>query len=619
MGAVVEDVLATRLDLLNLSGYVGGIDTATRAVFGLGDALDGAAKKQLSFGIASGAVALGIASVLGKAVSKAGDLQQIEVGFKSVLGSAEAARAKMAELEQFSRFSPFDFQQSAAGAQQLLAMGVAGKDLIPIMTAAGNATAAAGKGNETFSRALLAIGQIKSKGTLQGDELLQLSEAGIPAMQILRDELKLTDAQMKNIGAAAIPADKAIAALVRGFNKKFGGAMAEQANTLTGSLSNLRDAGNKAWSDLGKPLVPWTTGVVKDVTAAIDWYNKLPEPIHAIGTAAGVAGAVGLGALSLGLIGATAYGKLLSFQVLKLQKEQLGGKGAAEKHGAAEQFLAQELGVAEAATLTFLPYLKDLEKAHWAAARAAEAQAAAEGRTGGGGSMNLPGSTKGKRGSVNLPDLGGKKNPGKTAVTTAEEILAAEEEAAAKAAGAAAKKGGLKLPKFGANTAAEAGEVAADAAKLGRGAKMAASAAEIGSHLKGGLPAIVADVAVNAALNAVPDTGSAGVTKHLAQGTLNGAVTGAMLGSFIPGIGNVAGGVIGGTIGGGMAGFEEWQKTQPKKAEAKADTNQAMLDEMKKQTELLAAIKAGGDNSPIGYKQVSQFEQRRALAKSIRV
>lgn len=623
MAAVVEDVLATRLSLLGLSQYTGGLGQAVQGLDLLGSKLDETAKKQLSYGVAAGAVSLGIGNALGKAVARAGDLQQIEVGFKSVLGSAEAARAKMAELEQFSAKSPFDFDQSAAGAQQLLAMGVAGKDLIPIMTAAGNATAAAGKDSQTFGQVLRAIGQIKTKGVLQGDELLQLSESGIPAMQVLQEELHLTSDQMRNLGKQAIPADVAIQALVNGLNRKFGGAMADQANTLTGSLSNLRDVSNKAWSDLGKPLVPWTTGAVKGVTDLIDAYNKAPEAVHNVGTAAAVAGTVGFGALGIGLVGATVYGKLLSIQVGRLQKDQLEGKTAAKGQGEAEWYLAEQLGVAEGATVSLIPHIRDLEKAHWDAARAAKAQATAEG---GGGAVNLPdlgggtGKGKGKSsgGAVSLPDLGGshgtaKPSPGrKTPAAAAQQILTEAEEDAAKIAAAAAQKAS-KTPSAALNTA---GELTGDAVKLSRGAKLAKAAGQVGSHLKGGAAALVTDLALNWALDMVPDEGPMGVTKHLTQGALQGAGWGATIGSFFPGVGTAAGAAIGGTIGAGKAGWDEWQKTQPHPSGAKADPSQDLLNEMKKQTDLLREIqKNGTGNSPIGYRVVSDFEQKRELAR----
>ena len=71
--AAVEDVLATRLDLLGLGGYVGGFDQATAAVGLHESALTSAQGRALSFGVAAGAVGLGGLNFFRKAALAAGE------------------------------------------------------------------------------------------------------------------------------------------------------------------------------------------------------------------------------------------------------------------------------------------------------------------------------------------------------------------------------------------------------------------------------------------------------------------------------------------------------------------------------------------------------------------
>jgi hypothetical protein len=614
MGAVIEDVLATRLELLGVSQFTGGISTATQAVFGLGGALDGVAGKRLSFGVGGIALATGAFALLAGTAADAGneaaDYNQAVRNLKGSLPLSEM-KAFAGELERATGVDDGEIANLLGILGTFNVSGGDAKKLAEPILNARVALRALGLDSKNISNGVgkaLQTGDasaLRRSGIIIDDVKFKAASAA-QRVQMLQDAL---NAQGGNDAA-------------RQFKKEWPGAI-EALNSAVGDLREGIGAG------LNGPLL-------KSVQLATDMANAINDLDP--NTLANVGRGAAIGAGLIGVAGAAAVVsavklKKMADENVRLTNETLKAAKAAERQAGDEGADGAAMGTAAKRSKALADTLPALALAHVRAAEAAELQAIAEERlnralgNGGGGGVNLPGGGgggKGKSGgSVSLPDLGGAKGkrpavkfdpdaPIRPGTATAKAVQEAEEIAAA-----TAKKGGFKfaLPKFGANTA----EVVGDAAKLGRGAKMAATAAEIGSHLKGGLPAIVAGFGLNWALDQIPDEGSAGVTKHLAKGALNGAEWGATLGSVFPVIGTATGAAVGGAIGGGMAGWDEWQKTQPKTAEAKADTNQAMLDEMKKQTELLAAIKAGGDNSPIGYGQVSQFEQRRALARAVKV
>jgi tape measure domain-containing protein len=138
------------------------------------------------------------------------------------------------------------------------------------MKSVGNAVAAAGGDTEVFLGALRAIGQIRTKGTVQAEELLQLAERGIPAYQILRKELKLTAEQVANIGRMKISADTAIPALLRGFDAKFGGALEAQSATFNGALSNFNDSLEQFKAVAGESLLPAATATLQAMTGLVE-------------------------------------------------------------------------------------------------------------------------------------------------------------------------------------------------------------------------------------------------------------------------------------------------------------------------------------------------------------
>ena len=58
-----------------------------------------------------------------------GEFQQLEVAFKTMLGSAEKASTLMAQLTKTAAITPFGLQDVASGAKQLLAYGTAAEEV----------------------------------------------------------------------------------------------------------------------------------------------------------------------------------------------------------------------------------------------------------------------------------------------------------------------------------------------------------------------------------------------------------------------------------------------------------------------------------------------------------
>ena len=163
---------------------------------------------------------------LGSYMSK---MEQNQIAFESFLGSAGAARVFQQDLVKLAADTPFELPQLTQASKKMLAFGFAARDIVPMMTAVGDAVSGLGGSALMIDRVTIALGQMKAKGRVQGDELLQLAEAGIPAYQILQEKLNLTGKQVANIGREGIKADVAIKALVEGMNDRFGGMMQKQA------------------------------------------------------------------------------------------------------------------------------------------------------------------------------------------------------------------------------------------------------------------------------------------------------------------------------------------------------------------------------------------------------
>lgn len=182
-------------------------------------------------------------------------LEQSEIAFGSMLKDVEAGKGLLRDLMQMAEKTPFEFADLQTGAKRLLAFGFAAKDILPMLTAIGDATAALGmSGAEGINRLGLALGQMRAKGKVSGEEMLQLTEAGIPAWEILAKAIgKTTNEVMELSQKGLIPAEQAIQYLIEGMNERFGGMMEQQSKTFQGQISNLGDVVSSTMGLVVKP------------------------------------------------------------------------------------------------------------------------------------------------------------------------------------------------------------------------------------------------------------------------------------------------------------------------------------------------------------------------------
>jgi tape measure domain-containing protein len=196
--------------------------------------------------ILGGGVSYGLIAATKAGIGFDSQMEQNRIALDQLTGSSKSANKLLADLFTTARKTPFEFAQITDAAKKFLAFGFSVKDTEKNLNAIGNAVSALGGGAEKIDRLTIALGQIQAKGRLQGDELLQLAEAGVPAYEILREKLKLTAADLKNIGNVAIPSKVAIDALVEGMQERFAGMTSRQSKSFAGLWSSIKDDSRQA-------------------------------------------------------------------------------------------------------------------------------------------------------------------------------------------------------------------------------------------------------------------------------------------------------------------------------------------------------------------------------------
>ena len=242
-------------------------------------------------------IAAGLGAAVGSGLATAAGMQQIQLGFEAMLGSAEAATGEIAKLNELAAKTPFEFQDLVTGSQSLLAagqgLGMTADGARALLTAVGDRLALMGKGADKIKLVDLALAQMMMKGKVRAGEMNQLAEAGFDPWQRLSKELGKSMAETNDlVSKGMVPAAKMMQAIVNQPGAALG-AMQKQSQTLIGLFSTLKDTVNIGLGAAAKPLVDGLTAAMPSVIAFTGEVVTAIKPIFAVASAA----AQGLGYL----------------------------------------------------------------------------------------------------------------------------------------------------------------------------------------------------------------------------------------------------------------------------------------------------------------------------------
>lgn len=167
--------------------------------------------------------------------------EQYETSFAVMLGNMQSAKDLMSDLQDFAARTPYTVPDVTQNAQLLMNYGVEAENIIKTLTQLGDLS----QGSvDKLNRISLAYGQMLAKGKVTGEELRQMTEAGVPLTQALADNMGIATSELMKFiekGEVGIPElNSAIEGLTTGTGK-FAGMMEKQSQTLAGQWSTLKD------------------------------------------------------------------------------------------------------------------------------------------------------------------------------------------------------------------------------------------------------------------------------------------------------------------------------------------------------------------------------------------
>lgn len=271
-----------------VSAAFGGVGTAAQS---MGSGISAASGHISTFkAIATQAVAtMGgflMATVIGQVVSRAFSMMKDAVmgfnvvmenaliGFETLMGSKEKGKEFLDQLKDFARTTPFKTKELIGYSQQFMALGWEAKEIIPVLKGVGGAAAALGGQSYIIERVARALGQMRAKGRVSAEEMLQLAEAGIQGWQYLADEMGTSVARVRTMSEkGALDANMAVKAIIKGLQRDYGDMMDNMQNTFTGASATIGDTIEILLGEGFEPLYKR----IKDTTVAISKWTSTAD------------------------------------------------------------------------------------------------------------------------------------------------------------------------------------------------------------------------------------------------------------------------------------------------------------------------------------------------------
>lgn len=216
---------------------------------------------------------------LKKAVTGASELEQLTISFETFLGSADKAKQVIQDLKDFEVKTPFEAEQVNQAGRALLAFGTSTEELIPTLTQIGDVAAGTGK---DFNELVLIYGKAQTQGLIQGEELNQLAEAGIPIYKELSKVLNVSEKDIRKLGEQGkieFSALQKVFQNLTGEGGKFAGLMQKQSQSIGGLYSTLKSAFGELLTQLGTALAPAIKGILDAAIGLVNFIKPVLIPV----------------------------------------------------------------------------------------------------------------------------------------------------------------------------------------------------------------------------------------------------------------------------------------------------------------------------------------------------
>lgn len=280
----------------DLTGFSSQMQNTSRELQVMGQKLQSVGRG-LSAAITIPIVGLGVASL-----KTFGNIQALEKGLISVMGSSEAAASEFKKLKEVAKLPGLGLEEAVRGSVNLQAAGFSADDARRALLSFGNALATVGKGKRELDLVTLAITQLNNKSGGFGQDLKQLTEQLPQLRGALQNAFGTVDTDA--ISKSGVTGKQVVNALITEFEK-----LPKVTGGINNAFENFSDSTKLALSSFGNSINKafniegLLNSLGEKISNLADKFSNLsPEAQKIIVVFAGVAAAIGPVLIAIGAI-----------------------------------------------------------------------------------------------------------------------------------------------------------------------------------------------------------------------------------------------------------------------------------------------------------------------------
>ncbi|WP_393936412.1 tape measure protein [Aeromonas rivipollensis] len=218
--------------------------------------------------------------------------EHLSVQLKAVMGSIEGGQQASAWIQDFAKNTPLQLDEVTQVFVRLKAFGI--DPMNGAMQGIVDQAFKLGGGFEEVQGISLALGQAWAKQKLQGEEILQLIERGVPVWQLLEQVTGKNTAELQKLSEAGKLGRDTIQALMNEIAAQSSGAAANNMSLLSGLISNAQDNLAKFYRMVAENgALTWLKNQLAQLNAEFDamakdgrlqaWAKRLSDGIVSLG------------------------------------------------------------------------------------------------------------------------------------------------------------------------------------------------------------------------------------------------------------------------------------------------------------------------------------------------
>lgn len=272
-------VAAFNARLAELRTEAQGTPPAIRAIAPAADSAGSSLASAAHKAVAWTAALAGINSVtdlVGNLVATGSEFENLRGRLENLLGGTEKAAAAFDMIKRLAATTPFEVTALTESFVKLTAFGMQPTE--EQMRALSDVAANLGGGTEVLTGVTLALGQAWTKGKLQGEEIMQLAERGVPVWDALARATGRTVPELQAMSEAGTLGRDVISSLITELGRMNAGASDKLMNTYAGAVSNAKDALAEFFDMVSRSgLLEFLTQKVQELLAEFDRMKQSGE------------------------------------------------------------------------------------------------------------------------------------------------------------------------------------------------------------------------------------------------------------------------------------------------------------------------------------------------------